>query len=140
MGRRFVDAWHRAERGEIVDETNITFRDLETLLAALTPKRLHLLRYVRHHEVRNVRALAAGLRRNYKNVHKDVEELTKLGLAYPALQNKSSLPMPRLMPALCFIDPHADVLIVLAKQRIVFASARMMHAPRALPNCTSRSL
>ena len=80
MGRRFVDAWHRAERGEIVDETNITFRDLEILLATLTPKRLHLLRYVRHHEVRNVRVLAAGLRRNYKNVHKDVEELTKLGL------------------------------------------------------------
>jgi predicted transcriptional regulator len=80
MGRRFVDAWHRAERGEIVDETNITFRDLETLLTALTPKRLHLLRYVRHHEVRNIRALAAGLRRNYKNVHKDVDELTKLGL------------------------------------------------------------
>jgi predicted transcriptional regulator len=49
-------------------------------LAALTPKRLHLLRYVRRHEVRNIKALAAGLRRNYKNVHKDVEELTKLGL------------------------------------------------------------
>jgi predicted transcriptional regulator len=80
MGRRFVDAWRRAERGEIVDETNITFRDLETLLAALTPKRLHLLRYVRRHEVRSVKSLAAGLRRNYKNVHKDVEELTKLGL------------------------------------------------------------
>ena len=44
MGQRFIDAWHRAERGEIVDETNITFRDLESLLAALTPKRLHLLR------------------------------------------------------------------------------------------------
>ncbi|MGO9545232.1 MAG: hypothetical protein ACLPPF_10600 [Rhodomicrobium sp.] len=80
MGRRFVDAWHRAGRGECVDETNITFRDLETLLAALTPKRLQLLRFVRHHEVRNVKALAAGLHRNYKNVHKDVEELTKLGL------------------------------------------------------------
>ena len=62
------------------DETNITFRDLETLLTGLTPRRLHLLRYVRRHEVRHARALAAGLRRNYKNVHKDVEELTKLGL------------------------------------------------------------
>ncbi len=82
MGRRFVDAWRRAEHGEFVDETNITFRDLETLLAALTPKRLHLLRYVRRHEVRNIRALAVGLRRNYKNVHKDVEELTKLGLLF----------------------------------------------------------
>ena len=44
MGRRFVDAWRRAERGEAVSETNVTFRDLETLLTALTPKRLHLLR------------------------------------------------------------------------------------------------
>jgi predicted transcriptional regulator len=80
MGHRFVDAWHRAERGEEVSETNITFHDLETLLAALTPKRLDLLRYVRHHDVRNIKALAVALHRNYKNVHKDVEELTKLGL------------------------------------------------------------
>lgn len=58
----------------------MTFRDLEALLTALTPKRLHLLRYVRHHEVRNVSALATSLGRNYKNVHTDVEELTKLGL------------------------------------------------------------
>lgn len=34
MGRRFVDAWHRAERGEPVDETHVTFRSLEALLAA----------------------------------------------------------------------------------------------------------
>ncbi len=34
MGRRFADAWHRAERGEAVSETNVTFRDLETLCGA----------------------------------------------------------------------------------------------------------
>jgi predicted transcriptional regulator len=80
MGRRFIDAWHSAEDGEAVSETHVTFHDLAALLAALTPKRLDLLRYVRHHEVRTVKALAADLHRNYKNVHKDVEELTKLGL------------------------------------------------------------
>lgn len=80
MGRRFVDAWQRAERGEEVRETNLTFRDLETLLAALTPKRLALLRHVRHHTVPSIKALAADLHRNYKNVHQDVEALTKLGL------------------------------------------------------------
>lgn len=80
MGRRFVDAWHRAGRGEEVNETHVTFHDLPALLAALTPKRLDLLRYVRHHEVRTVKALAADLHRDYKNVHKDVQELTKLGL------------------------------------------------------------
>jgi len=80
MGKRFTEAWHRAEAGEAVDETNITFRDLETLLAALTPKRLDLLRHVRHHQVRSVKSLAADLHRDYKNVHQDVEALAKLGL------------------------------------------------------------
>jgi len=80
MGRRFVDAWRRAERGEKVDEAHITFIDLPALLAAITPKRLDLLSYVRHHRVKNVKTLAASLGRDYKNVHKDVEELVKLGL------------------------------------------------------------
>ena len=80
MGQRFIDAWHRAERGEAVNETHVTFHDLPALLAALTPKRLDLLRYVRHHEVHTIKALAADLHRDYKNVHRDVEELTKLGL------------------------------------------------------------
>ena len=31
MGRRFVDAWRRAERGEAVNDANITFPDLEAL-------------------------------------------------------------------------------------------------------------
>jgi len=80
MGRRFIDAWHRAEAGKAVDETNLTFRDLEALLAALTPKRLHLLRHVRHHPAPSIKALAAELHRDYKNVHSDVETLSRLGL------------------------------------------------------------
>jgi predicted transcriptional regulator len=69
-----------ATRGEKVDETHLTFRDFESLLAALTPKRLHLLRHVRHHPAPSIKALAADLRRDYKNVHRDVQELTRLGL------------------------------------------------------------
>lgn len=80
MGRRFVDAWKRAERGEHVQEEHLTFRDLESLLATLTPKRLELLRYVRHHPAANVKALAVQLRRDYKNVHQDVEALASAGL------------------------------------------------------------
>ena len=30
MGKRFVDAWRRLERGEKVRETHLTFFDLET--------------------------------------------------------------------------------------------------------------
>lgn len=67
----------RAERGKEANETHVTSHDLPALLAALTPKRPDLLRYVRHREVRTIKALAADLHRDYKNVHKDVEELTK---------------------------------------------------------------
>lgn len=28
MGQRFIDAWHRAKRGEAVSETHITLHDL----------------------------------------------------------------------------------------------------------------
>jgi predicted transcriptional regulator len=80
MGQRFIAAWHRAGQGEAESESHVTFHDLPALLAALTPKRLELLRYVRHHEVRTVRSLAVEIGRDYKNVHRDVEELTKLGL------------------------------------------------------------
>ena len=37
MGRRFVDAWHRAERGTAVRETHVTFLDLESMQTTLTP-------------------------------------------------------------------------------------------------------
>ncbi|HSV28834.1 MAG TPA: hypothetical protein VLL76_04730 [Candidatus Omnitrophota bacterium] len=80
MGNRFIDAWHRAEGGAAVDEAHLTFLDLESLLATLTPKRLQLLRYVRHHDVGTIKALADELQRDYKNVHRDVEALARLGL------------------------------------------------------------
>ena len=34
MGRRFVSAWHRLDRGEKVRETHLTFPDLAALLNA----------------------------------------------------------------------------------------------------------
>ena len=32
MGQRFVEAWHRAERGEEINETHVTFHDLPSLM------------------------------------------------------------------------------------------------------------
>ena len=46
MGQRFVNAWHRLERGEKVRERHLTFPDLASMLNALSPKRLELLRAV----------------------------------------------------------------------------------------------
>jgi predicted transcriptional regulator len=78
--RRFVDAWHRAERGETFRERRLAFESWDALARVLTGKRMELLRYVRRHNVTSVRALAKALGRDYSNVHADVQALTAAGL------------------------------------------------------------
>lgn len=80
MGQRFVEAWKRAEAGEELSETHVTFYDLDALLNTLTAKRLELLRYVHQHGAFSVRALSTDLGRDYKNVHSDVAALEEAGL------------------------------------------------------------
>src|SRR5436190_12429671 len=79
-GRRFIDAWHRAERGKKFRERHLAFESWDALARVLTGKRLELLRYVHHHEVPSVRALAKALGRDYSNVHADVQALAAAGL------------------------------------------------------------
>lgn len=81
MAAEVVDAVHRAERGERVEpESSINFADWETLARTLTGKRLELLRHLHRHPTTSVRALAAALKRDYSNVHADVQALTDAGL------------------------------------------------------------
>lgn len=80
MGKRFVGAWNRATAGETVDETHVTFLDVQTMLDTLSPRRLELLRHVRQHGAGNVRELTQALGRDYKNVHQDVATLEAAGL------------------------------------------------------------
>ena len=80
MGNRFASAWNRAAGGQGVDETHITFLDVQSMLTALSPRRLELLRFVRQHGAGNVRELAQAIGRDYKNVHQDVETLLAAGL------------------------------------------------------------
>ena len=90
MGQRFVNAWHRVERGEKVRERHLTFPDLPAMLNALSPKRLELLRAVHEHPARSVKALAERLGRDYKRVHEDVETLTASGLLHRENGNVSA--------------------------------------------------
>ena len=46
----------------------------------MTGKRMELLHYVRRHKVASVRALAKAMRRDYSNVHADVQALAAAGL------------------------------------------------------------
>ena len=77
---RFVDAWHRAERGQAFREHHLAFESWDALARVLTGKRLELLRYVRHHRIDSIRALAKALGCDYSNVHADVHALTAAGL------------------------------------------------------------
>ena len=77
---RFVDAWHRAERGKTFHERHLAFESWDALARVLTGKRMELLRYVHRHNVTSVRALAKALGRDYSNVHADVQALLAAGL------------------------------------------------------------
>src|SRR6202023_2013324 len=78
--RRFVNAWHRAARGETFHERHLAFESWDALARVLTGKRMELLHYVRRHNVASVRALAKALGRDYSNVHADVQALSSAGL------------------------------------------------------------
>jgi predicted transcriptional regulator len=78
--RGFVDAWHRAERGESFRERHLAFESWDALARVLTGKRMELLRHVRRHKVASIRALAKALGRDYNNVHADVQALSAAGL------------------------------------------------------------
>ena len=83
MGRRFVDAWHRAEHGELTHENaelHVGFETFETFSRIMTPRRLELLRHVHRHPARSIRALALALGRDYRRVHEDVEAVMEAGL------------------------------------------------------------
>jgi len=80
MGQRFVNAFERAARGEVFEERHITFLSLEAMMAALTPKRLELLRHLHREEASSIKALALAVGRDYKRVHEDVTSLEAAGL------------------------------------------------------------
>jgi predicted transcriptional regulator len=80
MCRRFTNAWNQATAGRKVNETHITFLDLQTMLETLSLRRLELLKYVHQHGAQNVKQVAAALNRDYKNVHQDVAVLESAGL------------------------------------------------------------
>lgn len=83
VGERVVQAWRRAERGELTGanaEIHVGFETWETMVRTLSPKRLELLRHVHRSPARSVRALAQALGRDYRRVHQDVEALETAGL------------------------------------------------------------
>lgn len=83
IGQRVIDAWHRAERGELTAsnaEIHVGFATWGLMVRVLSAKRLELLRHLHRHPARSIRALASALGRDYRRVHEDVEALESAGL------------------------------------------------------------
>jgi len=79
-GAAFVDAWHRAERGEPVHDRILAFESWEGLAQVMTGERYRLLRHLHEHPEPSVSALARSLGRQYRRVHADVAALKEAGL------------------------------------------------------------
>ena len=79
-GARAIDAWHRMERGEAVNEKHVSFATWDTMVRVLSPRRLELPRHVHQHPAKNIRGLALALHRDYRRVHEDVAALEAAGL------------------------------------------------------------
>jgi predicted transcriptional regulator len=89
----FIDAWKRAEYSEKVEaEERLFFESLETLLETLTSGRWKLLKTLRTKGPLSVRALAGEQGRDYKNVHRDVQLLERVGLIGRTQDNKVEVP------------------------------------------------
>ena len=101
---RFVDAWKRAEAGEIGEpEIHLNFEDLSMLLSVLTPRRLELLKALRQQGPLSVRALSKQLQRDYKNVHADARALEDVGLIERTRQGALAAPWD-------VIDAHVQLV------------------------------
>ncbi len=99
----FIDAWKRAENDNPPEEpvNRVYFQNLGTLLKILTPRRLDLLNAVHCKSDMSIRALAAFLKRDYKNVYQDVKSLKSVGLVITA-KNGLSVPWERIVADIRF--------------------------------------
>ncbi|MHB8533818.1 MAG: HVO_A0114 family putative DNA-binding protein [Sulfuricaulis sp.] len=82
IGREFIAAWKRIAKGRTVraPADGVYFADFATIMKFLTPRRLELVQALRAAGPVTVRALAQKLKRDYKNVHGDVQLLKRIGL------------------------------------------------------------
>ena len=80
MGARFAAAWSAAQSGRKQARDHVTFLSLPAFMAAMSPRRLELMRHLRRGGPSSVRRLAGELGRDYKSVHREVAMLIATGL------------------------------------------------------------
>ena len=75
----FARAWRQAKSGRKMTP-RLAFGSIAELFSVVSEKRLELIRHVASNEGLLIRPLSRALRRDYKNVHTDVQALIELGL------------------------------------------------------------
>ena len=100
MGQRVVAAWRAAEAGKSVAREHVTFLQLESFMAAMSPKRLELMRHLHRAGPMSVRRLSQELGRDYKSVHGEVARLADAGLIERTARDLVSVPWDRLVTEL----------------------------------------
>ena len=109
VNQEFIEAWHRAERGEIVvPEEHLYFLEPQTLLHILSRHRLALLHALRAHGQSSIRALSTMLRRNYKNVYRDVQLLKKAGLIRQTTSKDIFVPWDKIRAEINLLSTRAS--------------------------------
>jgi predicted transcriptional regulator len=79
-GKRVIDAWHAAEKGDVEPQFHVSFTDVATFMKVVSPRRVDLMKALRGAGPMSVRALSMLLKRDYKSVHGDVAKLLGIGL------------------------------------------------------------
>jgi predicted transcriptional regulator len=83
VNQEFIDAWHRAEKGEITEsEERIYFAKPVSLLKVLSDRKLKILYTLRSQGISTIQSLSNSLGRSYKTVYNDVQLLKKAGLIH----------------------------------------------------------
>ncbi len=100
MGQRFVGAWKAAEKGESLPRDHVTFLGLDAFMAAMSPKRLELMRHLRRVGPMSVRRLSQELARDYKSVHGEVARLTDAGLIERLARDQVAVQWDRIVTEL----------------------------------------
>jgi predicted transcriptional regulator len=89
-----IAAFKRAESRLPAKEpiNRLYFADSQSLFSALSPRRMELLKFLRKEGPVSIRKAAITLKRDYKNVYDDVQNLSRVGLVKMKKDNKFYVP------------------------------------------------
>jgi len=99
MGSEFVQIWQAAEQGNVPRKPveRVCFENLKILVQTLTPKRIQVLTVLHEEGPSAIRALAKKLRRDYKNVHQDIQILERIGLVEETKEGLVAAPFSKIV-------------------------------------------